>query len=284
MVATIDLMFSKGVTQMSIHSFIADSETCTKCGACVRDCPLGVLELAGGTPGFKEGAAEKCFSCLHCVAVCPTGAVSLDGNSAASCRPIGTLPTGEQVANLLRARRSVRQYAKEDVPREEIENLLSALRAVPTGCNQQDLTFTVVSSRAQMDALRKKVLETLVAHAATLPDFIAGIVKTSQEHPGLDVFFRNAPHILIVQGNADCVTPQADAIAACAYFDLLAQAHGLGTCWCGFLKIMADAVPEVLDVFGLKPGTPYYAMLFGKPTVHYARTANRDAAAQTRWL
>lgn len=281
---TIDLMTPKGVTEMSIHSFIADSKTCTKCGACVKDCPLGVLELASDTPSFKEGAAEKCFSCLHCVAVCPAGAVTLDGNSAASCRPIGALPSGEQVANLLRARRSVRQYATEDVPREEIENLLSALRAVPTGCNQQDLTFTVVSSRAQMDTLRKKVLETLVVHAATLPDFIAGIVKTSQEHPGLDVFFRNAPHILIVQGNADCVTPQADAIAACAYFDLLAQAHGLGTCWCGFLKIMADAVPEVLNVFGLKPGAPYYAMLFGKPTVHYARTANRDTAAQTRWL
>ena len=54
--------------------------------------------------------------------------------------------------------------------------------------------------------------------------------------------------------------------------------------WCGFLHIIIDAVPEVADVFGIPRGAPFYAMMFGVPAVHYARTAYRHDGARVEFL
>ena len=78
----------------------------------------------------------------------------------------------------------------------------------------------------------------------------------------------------------EAVTPQVDCDAAIAYFDILAQAHGFGTSWCGFLKIIVDTIPEVADIFGIPRGAPFYAMLFGNPAVDYVRCVDRSSAAK----
>ena len=143
-----------------------------------------------------------------------------------------------------------------------------------------DLTFIVVDDIAKMDECRRKVVETLAAKFDKLPDFLKGAVAAAQKDPTCDPFFRGAPHILIVQGDPKAVTPQVDCDAAIAYFDILAQAHGFGTTWCGFLKIIVDAVPEAADVFGIPRGAPFYAMLFGNPAVDYVRCVDRASAAK----
>lgn len=78
-------------------------------------------------------------------------------------------------------------------------------------------------SRARLDELRAKMVELLLAKEAALPDFLKAPVAAVRKDPGLDPFFRHAPHLLIVQGDPKTgVTPQVDCDAACAYFDLLA--------------------------------------------------------------
>ena len=262
-------------------------ETCTGCGACVTDCPVGVLAMAGGHPTVCEEKAECCMSCRHCLAVCPVGALALNGVSAADCVSAEKLPlpSAEQMRGLVMGRRSVRQFAPEDLPRERIAELLEALKSVPTGCNARNLTFRVVASRARLDELRAKVVELLLAKEAELPDFLKAPVAAVRRNPGLDPFFRHAPHLLIVQGDRKTgVTPQVDCDAACAYFDLLAQGSGWGVTWCGFLHIIIDAVPEVADVFGIPRDAPFYAMMFGVPAVRYARTACRRDGARVEFI
>ena len=263
------------------------SENCIGCGACAADCPVGVLALADGRPQVRADKAGRCMNCQHCLAVCPVGALSLNGISAADCVAAEKLllPSAEQMRGLLMARRSVRQFAAEDLPRERIVELLSALKCVPTGCNARNLTFKVVASRARLDELRAKMVELLLAKEALLPDFLKAPVAAVRKDPRLDPFFRHAPHLLIVQGDPKAgVTPQVDCDAACAYFDLLAQGSGWGVTWCGFLHIIIDAVPEVADVFGIPRGTPFYAMMFGIPAVRYARTTCRRDGARVEFL
>lgn len=75
-----------------------DSEKCTACGACVRVCPRGIIELRKRWPANRavyvscvsqeRGAAVSracrsgCIGCGKCVKVCPFGAVSIENNLA----------------------------------------------------------------------------------------------------------------------------------------------------------------------------------------------------------
>jgi nitroreductase len=79
-------------------------------------------------------------------------------------------------------------------------------------------------------------------------------------------------------------TPAEDVVIACTHFELLAQSRGLGTCWCGFLKLVQNEVPELLEkILGLRRSTPFYAMLFGYPALKYRRGVQRDGEAVIDW-
>lgn len=261
------------------------SALCKGCGACVRDCGFGVLAMKDGRPVVREGREEQCMNCQHCLAVCPEGAVTINGVDADACTPLAQMPIPppNELANLLRSRRSIRQFVKADIPRGEIAELLETLKYVPTGCNVRHLTFRVVEGAAKMAQLRQAMMEMLAAHLEELPESLRKIVVGWQKHPEVDVFFRGAPHVLVVFGDPKAVTPQVDCDAACAYFDLLAQANGIGTTWFGFLTHIVGAVPEVAGLFGIPRGAPFHAMLFGEPAVDYARCVNRSNGAKIEW-
>jgi len=161
---------------------------------------------------------------------------------------------------------------------------MRTLQHVPTGCNVRHLTFRVVSTRAKLDEFRERMLALLFAKELTLPPFLKRAVEAVSRQPQIDPFSRGAPHLLIVEGSPKAVCPVADCIAACAYFDILAQGSGLGSTWCGFLSVIVGAVPEVREIFGIAPGAPFFSMLFGKPAVTYARTAARPDGAKIEFM
>ena len=264
-------------------NFTVAPDKCVHCDACVQDCPRGIISRTGELPEILPARESECLECQHCLAVCPTGAVSIFGLLPEHCLELAPekLPSARQMRTLLRGRRSVRQYKEENVPREVIDDVLATLAHAPTGCNDRDLHFLVVDDRRLMKALLEKLVETLEEKAQSgmqLPDFIASAVAAYREN-GVDDIFRGAPHLLIVWAGTKATCPKEDIDLALAYFELLAQCSGLGTVWCGFLKLMTDTVPELRSCLGLGPDTPFYAMLFGYPAVHYARTVQRDGAA-----
>lgn len=263
--------------------FRLDEAKCIGCGACAEDCPMRVFEMREGKPFLKK--PENCFHCQHCLAVCPTGAITLDGVSPADCLELNglALPSAEQMDHLMLARRSIRNYKQENVPRGEIRKMLELLSNAPTGCNNRDLTFRVVETKEKMREKLEQMCAMLAEHRSRLIPFVEGCL-TNFEKSGYDGFFRSAPHLLIVEGRPDAVTPQIDCDAALAYFSMIAQAHGLGTTWCGFLPIITSLVPEVRDLFQIPRNAPYYAMLFGYPKVRYARTVNHSTDARIVWL
>ena len=55
----------------------------------------------------------------------------------------------------VRARRNVRQYTDQPIPREDLERILEAGRRSPSGSNWQPWTFVVVTDRDQLVELAK---------------------------------------------------------------------------------------------------------------------------------
>ncbi|MDR1616022.1 MAG: nitroreductase family protein [Syntrophomonadaceae bacterium] len=264
-------------------NFTVTPDKCVQCDACVQDCPRGIISRTGELPEVIPARECECLECQHCLAVCPTGAVSIFGlrpEHSLALTP-EKLPSAQQMHTLLRGRRSVRQYKEENVPRMVIEELLATLAHAPTGCNDRDLHFLVVDNRQLMKALLEKLLETLEEKAQNgilLPELILSAVTEYRDN-GVDEIFRGAPHLLIAWAGTKASCPKEDIALALAYFELLAQCSGLGTVWCGFLELITDTVPELRSCLGLGLDTPFYAMLFGYPAVHYARTVQRDEAA-----
>ena len=269
-------------------NFIVDADKCIQCDACIMDCPRNIISRSGQLPEVLPEREAECLECQHCLAVCPMGAVSVFGlcpEHSLELAP-GKLPSAQQMHTLLRGRRSVRQYRQENVARELIDTLLATLANSPTGCNDRDLNFLVVDDKAQMQTLLNRVVETLegkIQKGADVPDFLVQAVDAYRQN-SVDVIFRGAPHLLIASAGEKATCGKEDVDLALAYFELLAQCTGLGTTWCGFLKLVTDAAPELLPSLELGPETPFYAMLFGYPAVQYFRTVQRDGAATIRRL
>ena len=68
---------------MSLITF--DMELCSRCGACAAECPVKIIEMAGGIPVVVEDRASTCISCGHCVCVCPDSALTHEDFAPEEC-------------------------------------------------------------------------------------------------------------------------------------------------------------------------------------------------------
>jgi Fe-S-cluster-containing hydrogenase component 2 len=273
------------ILRLAMLEFLVNDDRCNRCGLCVSDCPARIIEQNGDdVPQISSENEENCQECQHCLAICPTAAISILGRNPADSLPVSAevWPRFEQMMHLMRGRRSVRQYCDRNVDSDLIGRLLATVANVPTGVNSRLLTFTVVDDKEEMQRLRQRVMESLVRAAGEgrIPERFAYVEKAISayaEHQA-DVIFRGAPHALIVSAPPQSPCGTEDVPLALAYFELLAQSAGLGTVWCGFLKLAFESAPELKSLVGLPPDHHYYAILFGRPAIHYARTVQCDDA------
>ncbi len=270
-------------------NFTVDGERCIRCGKCAEDCIAEIIEQEGkALPSIKPEQEENCLQCQHCLAVCPAAAISILGHNPGDSLQLkaGSLPPPDQMANLIRARRSIRHYRDENVAPELLKKILATVANAPTGVNRRELTFSVIDDKAVMgrfcdkalNELRQAIKDGKVAESAGyLLEAVPAWFERKQ-----DIVFRGAPHLLIVSAPPDAPCPQEDVAIALAYFELIAQTSGLGTVWCGLVKWLLEILPELKPLLGLPADHKYYCMLFGVPSIHFERTVQRDDAAVVR--
>lgn len=268
--------------------FAINADLCIQCGACAEDCPFHIIDMVGGSPTLNPGRVHHCIGCQHCLAVCPTGALSIFGHKPEDSLPLPqSLPSGSQVAALMRGRRSIRVYDPETLALQTIADLLATAANAPTGKNKRQCLFTVIEDRESMDVLRRETIEGLRRAVAgkRLSEGLSYFrhVVTAWDQ-GRDIIFRNAPHLLMVSAPPSITTPDADALIAMTYFELLAAAQGIGTLWNAMIR-WAFSVIDV-DMYA-RLGIPDdhvkgYTLLFGRPAVSYHRTVQRDEALINR--
>lgn len=271
--------------------FTVRTERCIRCGLCVTDCPASIITLADNEyPVIAPEKEASCYRCQHCFTICPTAAVSIFGLEPESGMQIpDAFPRPEQLEALIKGRRAVRHYLDENLPQELINHLLTVAWHAPSGMNNRQVLFTVIDDREQMNQFRQQVMQNLakLVNSNILPEglgFFGGFVKLWEEK-GIDSIFRGAPHFLVASAPRTTVSPIQDTMIALSYFDLFAQANGVGTVWDGLAKWLID---DLLPTTRLTLGIPDdhqigYSMAFGRPAHQYARTACHEPARISRY-
>lgn len=265
--------------------FSINQQLCTRCGSCVADCPAMIIAMENGCPAIAPEKEAACYKCQHCLAVCPTGAVSILGLKPTGSRPLkGAYPAPDKLEALLKGRRSVRRYKDENLDPALLQHLLEVAWHAPSGRNTRQVHFTVVDDKGKMAALREEVMSGLVrlVRDNTLPEalnYYADFIMMWEQNR-FDIIFRGAPHLLIASAPKSVATPLPDCLIALSYFELFAQANGVGTVWNGLARTaISDLLPGMRQRLGIPEDHLIgYVMAFGRPAVQYARSTQHGPA------
>ncbi len=156
-------------------------------------------------------------------------------------------------ASLITNRVTCRNFSDQELPREEINELINTATWVPSGSNNQPWHFVVITDRDKLlsysDAAKTAWLATLEdnPHMHQYEKYI--------RDPEYNIFY-DAPALVIVYGNRESYWHVYDCSMVAYNLHLLAEERGLGCCWIGFAhNILAEpavkrglGIPEQYDL------------------------------------
>ncbi|WP_338604217.1 nitroreductase family protein [Desulfoferula mesophila] len=263
-------------------SIVVDREKCNKDGLCALDCPIGIITMDGpdGFPAAAPGFEELCIDCGHCVAVCTKAALSQGGITPRQCLPLDAPPLSpEQIAQLLKGRRSIRRYKDQPLEQSTIARLLDMARYAPSGHNVQPVKWLVLSGREQLLELAGIVadwMRYIIKHEPALAAAMHLEQAVAVWDSGKDRILRGAPHVVVAYGEAKNSMVPAPCILALGYLELAAYTLGLGACWAGYFNRAAATFPPMIEALDLPKGMlPYGALMLGVPQYKYQRIPPR---------
>ncbi len=264
--------------------FTINDITCTRCRICVKECPAQVIETATkkNVPSPISDAEKFCIDCGHCVAVCPTGALTLDSMNPENCAVIQKelLPGDANIGELLKSRRSVRKFTDQPISHEILADLVDVARYAPTGSNKQQVHWTVFQKSEDVKHLSSLAVDWIKSLAGKIPDktIVERMARISSSWDnGQDRILHDSPHLMVVHGQADLPSIQADCIIALTYLELYASSKGLGTCWAGYLTAAANVHEPLFEALNLPDGHKCFgAIMIGYPQYTYNLIPERE--------
>jgi nitroreductase/Pyruvate/2-oxoacid:ferredoxin oxidoreductase delta subunit len=260
-----------------------NKETCTKCNACAIACGASlIVPKENDFPRFFPGADQFCMRCGHCVGVCSTGSIIHQEMPLEQCPPIvkKNEPSFEQVSQLIKSRRSTREFRDKPVPRQEIEQIIDVARYSPTGHNAQEVRWLVIDDKEEIKKLTAIGVEWFRSQASGNTPWAADMQGVLKMHEiGLNIFLRNAPTIVVTYAEKNNPIAAVDCAIALSYFDLAAKAAGLGCYWNGYFYFSAQTFAPMVKAVAMPEGfTPYAALCVGYPQYKYQRIPPRKPA------
>ena len=259
-------------------NFKVDESKCIHCGLCAKDCITAVITMdENNNP--QATAPQRCIGCQHCISICPVGALSVFDKNPDDAEKIYA-QNPDMILNLIKSRRSDRNFKQVNVEKEKIEKLKDMLAWVPTGCNCRKLHFSFIEDIEVMNEFREYTNNKIIS--ALSKKTIKAVAEKFSNYAGLllkghDIIFRGAPHMIVVANHVDAPCSKEDSIIALSYFELYAQSMGIGTCWCGLCDSCMKLFPELCEYMQIPEGyKPEYVMLFGAKEVNYARTTQPE--------
>ncbi len=291
-----------------------DYGKCTDCLRCIKVCPSKLyIESKRDNNKITAKFANPfglCVRCGHCIAICPTEAIKYsDADQPFNIgkeMKLDKIVSYENLLKILRMRRSMRVYKKENIPRDKIDAILEAMRYAPSASNRQNWRYTVITDKQEIKYLSKEsssffrvARKLLPLRFLVVPFLSAGERKRvlnpstkiqldsglKRMEEGEDIIFFNAPCVIILYARKYTKNLAAnDAGVALTHGMLAAQALGLGSCWIGFAQRKLNGsrklkkrykIPKGFDVLGV--------ITIGNPAVEYRRAPPRRKL-RVQWI
>jgi nitroreductase len=234
---------------------------------------------------LNEGRLEidhaLCSTCTQCVAVCPAQALSWDG--VPSVRYVdGRCATAEQLDELLKQRRTVRQYKTTPVERELLEEVVAYGIYAPT--NHYRLRALLIDDPELLDRLQacgmralKRIYDLFYRPRAVFT-LLSRLTPAMQEKDKVKLeaglargkAFTVAPALVLIVGDASIAHAEASAHYALYNVILAAQVRGLGSTISGGIKLLINPQRAARQMLGLRRGERILAALYlGYPAVRF---------------
>ena len=160
------------------------------------------------------------------------------------------IDTMNPVVEAILARRSVRKFTNQEIPKKILEVILKCGYYAPSGHNMQTWRFTAITNQDKIDKLKEMV------------------EITAKERKVHFYGWENPKALILVSNDKRNVDGCQDASCAAENMMLAAQSFGIGSVWLNPLMTLRDVSPvkEMLDDLGIPTGhTVWASVAMGYP-------------------
>jgi len=252
-------------------------EKCIACKRCINDCTRALFkEKSSGKVVRLSDKMKRCNFCGKCVAICKEKAILWEGDWEEDVESYPGVENYEEnvsydkIMQLLKAKRSVRQYKPKKVPKDLMKKVFEAMRYASSADNRRAWKFSIVSDPSIIKTLSQESIK-LVYQYIGFPSAEAALKYFNSID--MDPIFHKAPAVIFLTTSKKGSMPPTDAGIVLTYGQLAAHTLGLATCWIGMAHGLGMN-KEMMKVIGLK-GQIHGVLTIGYPAVKYYNTPPR---------
>jgi nitroreductase len=198
---------------------------------------------------------------MHCAAACPKKAVLWNDQPAALEKSLPKIPDdfSETLEGYLQTVRSYRNFKPVPVEKELLKHVLELSVWSPSAKNQHPTNWIVINDEAKLLTIMNLIL-------AYVKESGNSLEIADEYEKGNNVVMGSAKTVVIAHARTNAINPAVDTAIAMQNITLMLNAHGVGSCWAGYLTRLSNVIPEIRELIGVPEGHQIFgAMMAGYP-------------------